>query len=465
MEPARPLRPEDYKCWICLETDKDQDDCDNYKRDWRRICRCNLVAHESCLLQWADLNDRGNNSNVKSAKCPQCQQPIVVIEDKSIFLQYRDSFERSSSIFIKLMTGATIGGGILTTVYTTLYTLGATTVRFMCSNEMALDILGIVIKDRGVEIKPISIRNALMIPTIPFALVLSRSPSSKISLLLCLLPLGLGDLKTPPWKFTGPRLAITALPFLRLLYFNLYKLVAQPIINANARKMKVDRYKRSNSGLGIDGINVEVIVEQPDNVNRNNRRNQNGDDENENIPNNNNGEEADENQGLMGEMISAFFEWLLRNINPNNELEILEDNEDNDEIGLERQNNAQDQEQPLPNGNVQLNGRLNHNINNNRQRPAQPDGDWAISPRRLSLTIGNALLLPFCSNIVGSVLSTIPIIRKYFPDTLYQNILAGIIVIGVKDIINVTSSYLRVKSEQRTRVLQYQEVEKLNKSR
>ena len=129
------------------------------------------VAHESCLLQWADLNALNNDSVVRSAVCPQCQRPIVVVEDKSMFLQYRDSFERSSSIFIKLMAGATIGGGILTTVYTTLYTLGATTVRFMCSNEMALDILGIVVKDRGVEIKPISIRNALMIPTIPFALI------------------------------------------------------------------------------------------------------------------------------------------------------------------------------------------------------------------------------------------------------------------------------------------------------
>lgn len=464
MEPARPLRPEDYKCWICLETDKDNDNSSNYKREWRRICRCNLVAHESCLLQWADLNALNNDSVVRSAVCPQCQRPIVVVEDKSMFLQYRDSFERSSSIFIKLMAGATIGGGILTTVYTTLYTLGATTVRFMCSNEMALDILGIVVKDRGVEIKPISIRNALMIPTIPFALILSRSPSPKIGLMLCLLPLGLGDLKTPPWKFSGPRLAITALPFLRLLYFSLYKLVAQPLIDANAKKMKSDRYKRGSSGIGIDGINVEVIVEQPEGFNRNNNRNQDGADDNDNILNNNNGNEAVENQGLMGEMLSTFFEWLLRNVNPNNELGIFEDDMDEDENQPERQENNQDQDLP-PNGNVQVNGRVRNNINNNnnRQRAPQTDSDWAISPRRLSLTIGNALLLPFCSNIVGSVLSTIPIVRTHLPDVLYQNLLAGILVIGVKDVVNVASTYFRVKSEQSTHVLQYEEAERLSK--
>lgn len=466
MSAIRPLRPEDYKCWICLDTEPGE----RGTSEWRRTCPCSLVAHETCLLQWA--NEMANsNESVKIPSCPQCRKPIVIVQGKTFFLHARDVIESANSTSIKLFMGAAIGGSAMTALYTTLYTLGATSIRFMCSPEMALDILGIVVKSTGIEIHPVSFRKALLIPTIPIALIASRTSSRIIDVLLCLLPFALADRSHPPWKFSGPRLTVSLIPVLRLAYFRLYNLIAQPIIDSSARNMRTGS-SRSSNALGIEGLNfgVEVVVEeeivQPNQLqNANNQRN---------------GAAAAEGgqEGIVGNMMTYLVNWALRRVQENNpqrgdfngndingglDENVMPNENENDNAN---ENDERQGEQPLAMANGHANNRV-RGILNQRQAPlrapmALPDTNWVISPRRLSLTIGNALLLPFFSNLLGLGLARLPFIQWLVPDHFQRNVLGGILVIGVKDIVNVCTSYLRMKQERSTRVLQLTEVENID---
>lgn len=443
MSQLRLLRPEDYKCWICLEAEPSSGE----PPEWRRVCPCNLVAHESCLLRWVDELVATNSS--KPPVCPQCKREIFIIQHKSSFLQLRDVIESANSTSIKLFIGAAIGGSALTALYTTLYTLGATSIRFMCSPDMALDILGIVVKSTGIEIHPVSLRKALLIPIIPVALVASRSSSTIIDILLCLIPFALADKSLPPWKFTGSRLTVSVLPVLRLVYFRLYKLLAQPLIDASARNM------RSRGGITAPnplGIQVEFAgeIEVQDDRNENNEGG--------------NAQEAPERENdRLHNILHIVIGWIADRFIEHNPPQQAFDGDDEDDEVLPPDNPNQprnaadegDNEQQMENPPM-----ANGHAPRIRRAPAQPQEDynWVISRRRLSLTIGNALLLPFFSNFVGLGLSQIPFIRRLVPDYLQRNVLGGILVIGVKDIVNVATSYLRMKKEKSMRVLQIQEL-------
>lgn len=458
MSDVRSLRPDDYKCWICLETNTD----DSTRKEWRRTCRCNLVAHETCLLQWAHELATSADS-LKLPVCPQCRKPIVIVQGKSWFLHIRDVIESANSVSIKLFMGAAIGGTAITAIYTTLYTLGATSIRFMCPSDMALDILGIVVKSTGVELHPVSFRKAVLIPIIPIALIASRSSSKMVDVLLCLLPFALADRSNPPWKFSGARLTVSLIPVLRLAYFRLYKLLAQPIIESSARRMRTNA-TRQNGGIGGINFGIDVVVEEEVAIPDNQDNNPGG---NPAVP-----AEGD-NPGVIANIAQAFVNWLIRrvqennppapNLDANDDNNILPGDNENQQIDINNiedndNNDLQDNMDPPP----MANGRVNLRPIRARPPPPEPeDANWVISRRRLSLTVGNALLLPFLSNFVGIGLSSIPLVQRLVPDHFQRNVLGGLLVIGIKDIVNVATSYLRMKQENSARVLEYNEVERL----
>jgi hypothetical protein len=60
------------RCFICLVDEAD----DDLPSDWVTPCTCTLEGHQSCLLAWvADLEMQR-----KSAKCPGCKSPIVIVD-------------------------------------------------------------------------------------------------------------------------------------------------------------------------------------------------------------------------------------------------------------------------------------------------------------------------------------------------------------------------------------------------
>lgn len=93
--PARP-QEEEVRCWICFASASEED---KPSGDWRAPCKCSLVAHEACLLDWiADLQKTGleNGSNQKPA-CPQCKTPISLKEEQSFVLDMVDVGGRIAS--------------------------------------------------------------------------------------------------------------------------------------------------------------------------------------------------------------------------------------------------------------------------------------------------------------------------------------------------------------------------------
>jgi hypothetical protein len=92
--PARSLKEEEEeekRCWICYTSEAEEE---APKSDWKSPCKCTLVAHESCLLEWiADLQRPENNSGGRIA-CPQCKTQIRLRERRSIVLELVEGVSR-----------------------------------------------------------------------------------------------------------------------------------------------------------------------------------------------------------------------------------------------------------------------------------------------------------------------------------------------------------------------------------
>ncbi|KAK9468070.1 hypothetical protein V1512DRAFT_246823 [Lipomyces arxii] len=66
------------QCWICFGTSTDPVVPPATEHKWRKPCKCNLVAHEECILAWI--------GPIKtSIECPQCKYVIKVQKSKSYF--------------------------------------------------------------------------------------------------------------------------------------------------------------------------------------------------------------------------------------------------------------------------------------------------------------------------------------------------------------------------------------------
>lgn len=76
---------EEKRCWICYTSDAEEE---APKSDWKSPCRCTLIAHESCLLEWiADLQRSENNNSGGKIACPQCKTQIRLKQKRSMVLE------------------------------------------------------------------------------------------------------------------------------------------------------------------------------------------------------------------------------------------------------------------------------------------------------------------------------------------------------------------------------------------
>lgn len=79
------IEEEEKRCWICYTSDAEEE---APKSDWKSPCRCTLIAHESCLLEWiADLQRSENNNSGGKIACPQCKTQIRLKQKRSMVLE------------------------------------------------------------------------------------------------------------------------------------------------------------------------------------------------------------------------------------------------------------------------------------------------------------------------------------------------------------------------------------------
>ena len=283
------LRHEDYKCWICLITADEPPPEGTSKHNWRRPCTCNLVAHQECLLEWAtEVSTRptGSNSRQGHPICPQCKSMIHIAKSRSLFVALRDLVESVNVTGFQFLFFTTIGGSALTTVYTILYSMGASSIRFVCPPDMAMEVLGI----KNDRIMPLTFRRFALIPAIPLMLIFSGGRSVINDIAMFLGPLFLADKNTPPWKFSGPRLTLVLLPLARICYHAVYDVTVRKIIEEFAEKTRpgyqsrigTAQHNNNNEDDDGNGFNIRFVVRGEDdnedvidinNVRRNNNNN------------------------------------------------------------------------------------------------------------------------------------------------------------------------------------------------
>jgi len=210
-----PEDEEERRCWICFVTDAEEDPP---SEDWKSPCKCSLVAHESCLLDWvADLQKSGKGTREKLA-CPQCNTRIVLKQDRSLVLEIVDDIEKFAG-----RAGAFIAfAGVGSIIFTGCAVYGVNTIYTLCGPEYATELL---LDDQGEFIW--NWRSGVGLPLIPFVLIISRTHTLDYMLpvlpviFFCHSPL---HLQFPP----SPAITLTILPYVRAAYIWLWSRYVTP---------------------------------------------------------------------------------------------------------------------------------------------------------------------------------------------------------------------------------------------
>ncbi|KAK9474629.1 uncharacterized protein V1510DRAFT_411538 [Dipodascopsis tothii] len=204
------------KCWICHGSPQDDATTDS----WRFPCQCNLAAHETCLLEWI-------GAGRDEAPCPQCGVVIRVQEPTFLALRVRREVEKLANGGIRWVLVSSVCGTAMSMTYTTLFALGASTIRTMCSAEQAFRLLGIEQTVGGLRILPLDARRLMYIPSIPVWLVLSRTNAWSVDIAMPFMSMAFLDYQQTR---SASELTLLALPWVRFGYNALYRWLAGPFL-------------------------------------------------------------------------------------------------------------------------------------------------------------------------------------------------------------------------------------------
>ncbi|OBZ86385.1 E3 ubiquitin-protein ligase MARCH5 [Choanephora cucurbitarum] len=218
------------RCWICFGEDADSEG------KWVFPCRCSLVSHEQCLLDWIAENQK--NTPLKKVACPQCATKYVLTERQSIplaLMSIADNLVRIAAPYLTvlglgcsmLITSSTLGAHVILTVF------GAKDGEQLIGNPALW-----------------TWKTWLGLPSIPVALIASRSkwadhvlPATTLFLLkMTTIPHPL-KLTWPP----SPTVVFGLLPWMRLLYNNIYLVFQRKLLNQLIRSQQRERSDHNNA--------------------------------------------------------------------------------------------------------------------------------------------------------------------------------------------------------------------------
>ncbi|KAL1662542.1 hypothetical protein GGF50DRAFT_128652 [Schizophyllum commune] len=273
-------------CFICRE-EEIYDQPEDPPRAWCHPCKCTLVAHESCLLQWIQSADRKQNAT----SCRQCGEPYRIISDNPPLLKVlsagNTAFQllgRSFTIFF--MAG--VGGTIMHRVYQLLTRYGQFAFREMFGDEM----YDLILTD---DKRKWPVTAFILLPSLPLSLISARlSPgySPALFTLLSYWPVvpsiaarqsfisGLIDqeISEPPTAFRRATLplwppspvlvGLGGIPLVQRLYGRLFRRfkywvldVPPPAPTTNARGGADDFVWRVNEGFGEVNFRIRALRE------------------------------------------------------------------------------------------------------------------------------------------------------------------------------------------------------------
>lgn len=236
------------RCWICFGEDTDSEG------RWVNPCQCSLVSHEQCLLDWIAENQK--NTPLKKVSCPQCNSSYMLSETHSIplvLMGIADSLVHTAAPYITVL-------GLGCSMLITSTTFGAYTVLTLFGTKEGEKLIG----------NPAywTWRTWLGLPSIPVALIASRSKwADNVLPAATLLLLRITGISYP-LKITwppSPAVMFGLLPWVRLLYNNIYSLlqkrVSQSLIrnnnNSSNNSNEVHRPSQPRRRTTMDEIDIE----------------------------------------------------------------------------------------------------------------------------------------------------------------------------------------------------------------
>ncbi|TFK72383.1 hypothetical protein BDN72DRAFT_894884 [Pluteus cervinus] len=364
-------------CYICREEEgPEQDQPAGPPKQWIHPCRCTLVAHETCLLQWIQSAERDASRAPNALKCPQCSSQYQMQSKNPFVLRLMKKlngtglwmgrwFLLGSAAGIIVVVGS--GFFVMMTAY------GAWAVRQFIGNEM-FDLL--LTDDPANWSWPV----LLNLPAIPLSLILSRFSNTHNFMplfpILLIWPsavppgvisqgrwsnsinifpkntttttqsnslLSISNYAWPPTPFV---FGMFVVPFVRSMYRRWFKKFEAAILGSDAERQ---RQEGGDNGAQAEGDVLEIHIRANIEVGDGGQGHQNG------------GQGQD--QGQEGE-----------------------------------QQAPRPQQHQRPNAAA---GGGNNNANNNND---QGGGRRNINLTSLGRTIGGALLIPAISNIMGNLL-------------------------------------------------------------
>ncbi|KAK2608521.1 hypothetical protein QQS21_002983 [Conoideocrella luteorostrata] len=209
------------RCFICL-TDEDVSDLPG---TWVDPCPCTLEAHQDCMLAWVTDCERTN----KQLKCPVCKSVIEVEGPRDLIVALNDAMHKrftKASPYV-LFTGVSIGVQISLQMYGALalwsFAGKDTMLRYLLNPEMVIDA-----NTGGLRFVRERIWSAIVMmnvaPTLLFSQLLPNL-SNKIFLPTASL-YGMYQVMHDDTFFAwppSPQLAMTLFPYVRSVYYNLWR--------------------------------------------------------------------------------------------------------------------------------------------------------------------------------------------------------------------------------------------------
>ncbi|KAG6825461.1 hypothetical protein H0H92_003642 [Tricholoma furcatifolium] len=135
-------------------------------RAWTHPCTCTLVAHESCLLQWIQASQANVERASKALKCPQCGTKYELVSKKPYILHLIGAGNRFLQRVGRMVT--LVGGAGIIGVF--------------ASGVSHVSLNAKVMYDLLLTDDPANWRwtTFINLPSIPFALILSRFQSPRL---------------------------------------------------------------------------------------------------------------------------------------------------------------------------------------------------------------------------------------------------------------------------------------------
>ncbi|KAI6002259.1 hypothetical protein F5J12DRAFT_842004 [Pisolithus orientalis] len=159
-------------CYICREEER-YDAPENPPRAWTHPCRCTLVAHESCLLQWIQSSQQTRSRAPNALKCPQCSSPYVLESNNPIILRLLDAANKGLSAIGKIVTVASFTV-VVVSIGTGMYILCTTYGAYALREFLGPEMFDILLSDDPARWPWHSFIN---LPLIPLSLIMSRLPT------------------------------------------------------------------------------------------------------------------------------------------------------------------------------------------------------------------------------------------------------------------------------------------------